>query len=120
MSFGWSTAATAVSDPSSLFNNVAALAWTAPTTLGAEGAVDGTAAANRVLVSAVTVSGISWAPGTDLWLRWTDPQASGVRDDGMALDDLSFSAAVPEPGSASLLLVGVLAAGAVRSNQRKA
>ena len=74
-------------------------------TLGAEGAVDGNV--NRVAVGPVIVTGFSWAPGTDLWLRWTDPQTLTVRDDGMALDDLSFFAEVPEPSTIALLGLGL-------------
>lgn len=102
--FGWSTTATAVNDPSTSFHFVPLLGWTAPVTLAAEGAVDGNA--NRFLVGPVTVTGINWAPDTDLWLRWTDLQIPSVRDDGMALDDFSFAAAVPEPSSVVFMLVG--------------
>ena len=105
MTFSWSTAATSVSDASSLFTAVPTLGWTAPVTLGAEGAVDGNV--NRVAVGPVIVTGFSWAPGTDLWLRWTDPQTLTVRDDGMALDDLSFFAEVPEPSTIALLGLGL-------------
>jgi hypothetical protein len=112
MTLGWSTTATSVSDPSSSFNAVTALGWTAPVFTGAEGAVDGNV--NHVVLGPVTVTGLNWASGTDLWLRWTDPQASGVRDDGMGIDDLSFLAevaVVPEPTTATMLTVGVLALG---------
>ncbi len=51
----------------------------------------------------VTVHGISWGPGEELWLRWRDPQET-FQDHGLAIDDFTFSA-VPEP--ASMLLVGL-------------
>lgn len=105
MLFGWSTTAIAVNDPSTAFNDVPLLGWTAPVTLGAEGAVDGNA--NRFLVGPVTVSGINWLPDTDLWLRWSDRQIPSARDDGMAIDDLTFIASVPEPSSLAFLLIGV-------------
>jgi hypothetical protein len=111
MTLGWSTTAAAVSDPSALFNNVAALAWTSPTATATAGALDGNAAANRVVLAPVTVTGLNWLPGTDLWLRWTDPQLSGKTDEGMSIDDLSFSAdiAVPEPSAGLLFGIGLLA-----------
>jgi len=111
MALGWSTTAAAVSDPSALFNNVAALAWTSPTATATAAALDGNAAANRVVLAPVTVTGLNWLPGTDLWLRWTDPQLSGKTDEGMAIDDLSFSAdiAVPEPSAGLLFGIGLLA-----------
>jgi len=105
MTFGWSTTASSVSDPSSSFNAVSALGWTAPVFTGTEGAVDGNV--NHVIVGPVTVTGVNWAPGTDLWLRWTDLQVPTVRDDGMGLDDLSFIAQVPEPSSFVLLGLGI-------------
>jgi hypothetical protein len=54
-----------------------------------------------------TVTGINWAPETDLWLRWSDVQVSGV-DDGLAIDNVRFTAAVPEPTSLALLGLGGL------------
>lgn len=63
--------------------------------------VDGNAAGNRVAVSD-TVTGLTWANGTDLWLRWTVPNVTNGPNVG--LDDLSFSA-IPEPGT--LALVGI-------------
>jgi hypothetical protein len=107
MLFAWSTTATAINDPSTSFTVVPQLNWTAPVTLAAEGAVDGNA--NRMLVGPFTVTGVNWMPGTDLWLRWADLQAPGVRDDGLALDDPSFVAVIPEPSS--FVLVGFGLAG---------
>jgi hypothetical protein len=113
MTFGWSTAATAINDLPALFNDVPSLAWTAPVTpLGSgEGASDGNLAQNRVVINPVTVSGLTWLPGTDLWLRWTDVQAAGPRDNGMGLDDLTFSAdiVVPEPSLPTLFGLGLAA-----------
>jgi hypothetical protein len=120
MTLGWSTTATSVSDPSSSFNPVSALGWTSPVVTGAEGAVDGNA--NHVFVGPITVTGLNWASGTDLWLRWTDPQASGPRDDGMGIDDLSFLADVaiiPEPATATMLIVGVLTLGFLRPRNNR-
>jgi hypothetical protein len=53
-----------------------------------------------------TVTGINWAPGTDLWLRWRDPNNDGT-DHGMAIDDFSFSA-VPEPTTLALVGLGMV------------
>ncbi|HEY0944609.1 MAG TPA: ExeM/NucH family extracellular endonuclease, partial [Opitutaceae bacterium] len=41
-------------------------------------------------VISTTVSGLTWAPGEILVLRWTDVDDSGS-DDGIAIDDLTFS-----------------------------
>jgi hypothetical protein len=67
-------------------------------------ALDGNLPANQVSKSS-TISGLNWAPGTTLVLRWATSEMSG-QDDGLGIDDLSFSAAVPEP---STLLLGSLA-----------
>jgi hypothetical protein len=65
--------------------------------------LDGHAAANRHVFAPVTITGLNWAPGTDLWVRWSDPQVAGA-DHGLAIDDFSFSATgVPEPASLGLL-----------------
>ncbi|HEY4246900.1 MAG TPA: ExeM/NucH family extracellular endonuclease [Lacunisphaera sp.] len=68
------------------------LDFVAPVTTGSGVALDGNAAANRVPVSA-TVTGLTWAPGQALVLRWTDVDDTGS-DDGLAIDDLSFSTPV--------------------------
>jgi hypothetical protein len=66
-----------------------------------EVALDGNLAANQVGVSAA-VSNINWAPGATLILRWSAAQDSG-QDDGLAIDNLSFS--IPEPSSFLIALV---------------
>lgn len=55
-------------------------------------AADGNLAANRVLVS-FTVGGITLGNGQVLAIRWVDPNDTG-NDDGLALDDFTFSADV--------------------------
>lgn len=112
MNFMWSTTATAISDPNSAFITEAALNFTSPVlaNTGAGAAVDGNVA-GRVTGITATVNGINWLPGTDLWLRWGDVNHAG-NDHGLAIDNLSFSANVPEPaawlllgfGTASLLI----------------
>lgn len=48
-------------------------------------------ASPEVQPRSVSVSGISWAPGTRLWLRWQDINESGG-DHGTGIDNVSFSA----------------------------
>ncbi len=111
MTFSWSTTATSVSDPPASFNNVAALSWTTPKATGTAAALDGNNAANQVVLSPITVTGLNWASGTDLWLRLTDVQLATLADAGMGIDDFTFSAdiAVPEPSTCALLGLGALA-----------
>ncbi len=77
------------------------------TTFTPAGALDGNAAANREVFSPLTIAG-SWAPNHFLWIRWTDVNDAD-NDNGLAIDDFSFSAqAVPEPSSAAgLLMAGI-------------
>jgi hypothetical protein len=74
-------------------------------------ALDGNLPANQALVSG-SVTGLSWGPGQTLVLRWSATDQSG-QDDGLAIDNLSFTAtAVPEPSTMLLLVSGcVLVAG---------
>ncbi len=93
------------------YTSVAALNFTSPVFAGTSSsgtAVDGNSAGKVAGITA-TITGISWAPGTELWLRWSDPQLAGNADDGLAIDNLSFSAIqTPEPSCLSLLaLAGI-------------
>jgi hypothetical protein len=119
MSFTWSTTATAISDPNTSFTPASALSFTSPVfaNTGSGAAVDGNGA-GKVAIGPVTVSGINWLPGTDLWLRWDDLNDVG-NDHGLGIDDLSFSAdiAVPEPSSLALLGLGI--AGVMMVRRRK-
>lgn len=126
MTFAYSTTANSITnDPgffgfSSNLTSVASLGWTTPQASATAHTLDGNNATNRVIVAPVTITGLNWQPGTDLWLRWTDPQLSSKVDSGLAIDDLSFSAdiAIPEPTSATLLGFGLLALGIFRHNRK--
>lgn len=69
-----------------------ALDFTAPVTTGADVALDGNLAANRKVIAPVTLTGLTWAPGQTLLLRWSDTNDGG-NDDGISIDDLTFTAA---------------------------
>jgi len=95
----------------------AASGWTAVSSLGFDAPImssdpsaslPGNNAANRVLVNG-GVSGISWAAGSELWLRWGDSSSGDSAGAGgtrsmLAIDDVTFSA-IPEPSG--LLLSGL-------------
>lgn len=117
MTFGYSTTATSVQDAG--FTSVSELNLTSPVfanTTSSGAAVDGNVA-GKVVISAVTVNGLTWAPGTDLWLRWADKNDAG-NDHGLAIDDVTFTAVVPEPGSAALIGLGVLGFGLLRRKNK--
>lgn len=71
------------------FTAATALDFTAPVTTGSSLTLDGNAVANRAAVSG-KISGLSWAPGQTLVLRWTDVNDTG-NDDALAIDDLTIS-----------------------------
>jgi len=59
---------------------------------------------------------LHWLPDTDLWLRWGDVNHAG-NEHGLAIDNLTFEAMVPEP--ASYLLLGLGVAGLLVFRRRK-
>ena len=95
-----------------LWTAPAALSWSSPVIGATAAAVDGNAA-GRVAGLSATTTGLSWASGDTLWLRWIERNDTG-NDHGLAIDDLSFSvSAVPEPGALPLMLAGLAAVGFV-------
>lgn len=67
------------------------LDFTAPQHGGTIRTLDGNDPANRTLVTA-TISGIVWAPGEELVLRWSDDDDADA-DHGLGIDDLTLTAA---------------------------
>ncbi len=49
---------------------------------------------NCVVDITYTKTGITWAPGTELWIRWRD----GDAHDGIAIDNVRFTALASAPG----------------------
>ena len=68
---------------------VSALDFTSPITGGVAGALNGNLAANRTAMS-FTITGLSIPSGTDVMLRWSDPDHTGA-DHGLAIDDFSVT-----------------------------
>ena len=112
LAFSYSTTATGVN--TGTYTSDTALAFATPTVGATAATLDGNGAANRANLSKV-ISGISWAPGSDLWLRWFDLNDAG-NDHGVAIDNLTFIASAgssaPEPASGVWLLVGGAVLGA--------
>jgi hypothetical protein len=121
LSFAYSTSATTADwNTTATFTSVPALNFTSPVFAGTGSSgtlVDGNTAGKVAGITA-TVSGISWAPGTDIWLRWADPQAPSAADDGLAIDNVNFVASIPEP--ASLALLGIAATSLLTARRRRA
>jgi hypothetical protein len=109
LSFGFSTSATTESWFGNVgFTSVPALNFTSPVSSGTAGVVDGNGA-GKVADITSTVTNFDWLPGTDLWLRWTDPQRSGG-DDGIGIDNLRFSA--NDQGTGVPMIVSVMSGSA--------
>ena len=112
LAFGYSLAATDADwATTAAYTVVPGLNFTSPV-VGGEG-TSGTAVdpnvAGRVADITATVTGISWAPGAELWLRWADPSLASLADDGLAIDRVRFTAIVPEPSGLALLALGATA-----------
>jgi hypothetical protein len=109
ITFDYSRSATSIEDALATFTDVPLLDFTGPRFGATAGtAYDGNLAANRTAIGPVTVTGINWQAGTDLWIRWTDLNNAG-NDHGLGIDDLKFTAEIPEPSSCLLLLLGAIA-----------
>ena len=98
-----------------VFTAETALNFTPPVNGAAAAAVDGNTA-GRVGDITATVNGVSWLPGEDLWLRFSDRSITGA-DDGIAIDNFRFTASVPEP-SGAVLGVGAVVCLALRRRCR--
>ena len=59
-------------------------------------AVDGTAPLNQANLSVLDQTITNWPPGAALWLVWQMTDSTG-KAQGLAIDNLSFSASVPLP-----------------------
>jgi hypothetical protein len=96
----------------------AALNATAPADLGGvtSAARNGNTAPYQAAVSA-TITGMSWAPGDTLFIRWNDTDNTGT-DAGVGIDNLSMVATVPEPSCGLLIGLGFAALALLRRNNR--
>ncbi len=93
--------------PANPFTAVASLGFFSPNTQAGptEVALFGNDEENRVLVSD-TVLSLNWTPGSTLVLQWSAQDITG-QDDGLGIDDLVFSAAVPAPSTAIAVFAGL-------------
>ena len=121
LDFQYSTNATSLNDGAATWIDVDALDFSSPNTTATAGALDGNASANRTAITA-SITGLSLAPSGTIWVRWEDLSISGS-DDGLAIDDLSFSvdgtppvdvapfvaATVPGSGAGNVALSATLA-----------
>lgn len=115
LTFGYQVSASAITSPepgtpngSGGWNDFPSLSFTTPTfsNTGSGEALDGNAAGNQQAFSAITLTGVSLAPGQELFIRWRDINDAG-NDHGFGVDDLTISyTVVPEPSVTALLMGG--------------
>jgi hypothetical protein len=108
--YGFGTAFTTVSSwlaPGGSFD------WASPVISGTAGAINGNST-GLVTGRGGTISGLAWSPGQTLWLRWVEVNDAGF-DHGLAIDNFTFTAVVPEPHLTGLAIgAGLLALAASR------
>ncbi|HEU4663192.1 MAG TPA: ExeM/NucH family extracellular endonuclease, partial [Dokdonella sp.] len=85
--FSYATGTPVSTDLSTAGTAVTELDFTSPVVGSTPAALDGNAAANRSAKS-FTITGLSIANGSEVMLRWTDPDNSGA-DHGLSIDDLT-------------------------------
>lgn len=92
LAFSYGLGASSIASGS--FTAATELDFSSPNTSTGIRNLNGNDPANQKAISA-TISGISWAPGTTLVIRWRDAYGQSA-DDGLAIDGLSFSAAAAQ------------------------
>ena len=102
LDFEYSTDAASLSDGT--WTAVPTLNFTAPSSSGPTGPLNGDDEANRVTVTG-TVQNLSLANGAALWIRWVDFNASGA-DDGLGIDDFSVTGSVNAVAAPQFALAG--------------
>lgn len=87
---GTATSANYLTDTS--LTPASALNVTGPAAVTTNGALNGNDAANQANLT-TTINGLSWAPNTSLYIRWTDTNDAG-NDAGLAIDDFTITGTV--------------------------
>ena len=89
------------------YTGVSPLDFTGPIATSTAGALDGNNPLNRSANISFTVTNITWLPGQQMMLRWSELDHTGT-DHGLAIDNFRFTANVPEPSAALFgLIAGV-------------
>lgn len=91
-----------LTDATTAFNP---LTFNTPVLTGGEIALNGNLPANQAAI-ADTITGLNWAPGQSIVLRWNGSDLTG-QDNGLAIDNLSV-VGVPAPASLALVALGSL------------
>jgi uncharacterized protein (DUF1501 family) len=107
-------------DIGAALTSVAALSFANPNTQAAptEVALNGNLAGNQVAIMG-SIEGLNWAPGQTLVLRWAMSEGSG-QDNGMGIDNLGFTAQVPEPSTLALGAIALAGLVGYRARRQRA
>lgn len=97
---------------SGTWTSVSGGGFTSPTNNNT-GALNGNLSANQVDKQGLSLTSLGWADGTDLWLRWSIPEAVANQAQGLSIDNFEITA-IPEPHSATLAVLGMAALLAAR------
>jgi len=96
-------------EPNGGWTAFSALSFNTPTTGATAIALDGNDPTNRTVFAPTVLTGVTLAPGQEIFLRWRDIDDSG-NDHALAVDDFSVSfSTVPEPSTAILGGLGLMA-----------
>lgn len=120
LGFEYSLNATSINDGAATWTTFTALDFTGPKATTTAGALNGNLAENQASLNQTVTLASDWLSGTDLWIRWVDPNDGG-NDHGLAIDNLSFTSrvdVVPEPASLAALGIGALALIRKRRNKK--
>jgi hypothetical protein len=100
LAFAYFTSASTIESPdpgnSSTWTPVNALDFKTPIATATAAPLDGNAAANRQIFSAVLLTNAAVFPGQEIFLRWLDINDSG-NDHGFAVDDLTVTFTSTDP-----------------------
>lgn len=102
--------------------NVNALTFTSPNNInGSFTSLNGNLEQNRVANINSSLTGVSIAPGQELWIRWTATNLAGFSDHTLAVDNLSVNfGTIPEPASISTMAGLLVLAAVANRRQRRA
>lgn len=93
-------------DSSGTWTQLNDLTFTSPNIIDT-GALDGNSSGNRTAGLTQTITQ-TVATGENVWFAWVDLDYEGELDHGLAIDNVSFTATVPEPATLSLFGISAI------------